>query len=105
MQLTFDRQPYSVSLKLNSDKPIQIEKSNMNYSKRKKNARIRWFSYPPKELLSEMKIRMPKDTKLDAEIIAIFLETPVPITCEGKHKYCIYRSEIKREVNIFGNKK
>lgn len=101
LQLKFEKQPYSISLILKSDKPYKIEKSNVNYGHRKKKTNIRWFSFPAKELNPEMKIRMPKNAKLDAEITAIFLETPLQVTCEGRNKFCISRSKIIREINLY----
>jgi hypothetical protein len=98
--LDFEKQPYTVSLKLKSDKAFKIEESNVKYSKSKKNANIRWHSFPQRSLLSELKLRLPKGAELSAEIFASFLDTPIPISCAGKNKHFIYRAQITRKLDL-----
>jgi hypothetical protein len=98
--LDFEKQPYTVSLRLKSDKAFKIEESNVKYRKSKKGARIRWYSFPQGSLLPELKLRLPKGAKLRAEILATFLETPVPISCAGKNKHFIYRAQITRRLDV-----
>lgn len=100
IQLDFEKQPYAVTLRLNSDQPFAIEESNVNYSLKKNQATIRWFSFPPLSLQPEIELTLPKEAKLNAEIIATFLETALPITCTGENKWFVHRAEIHKKLDI-----
>jgi hypothetical protein len=98
--LGFDRLPYSVALVLSSDRPLKVDQANVGYSAMKKAVRVRWFSHPPASLKPELKISLAKGARLDAEVSAVFLETPRPVRCEGKDKSFVYRSELKRRLEL-----
>jgi len=100
LQLDFEKQPYSVSLRLKSDKPFKIDESNVKYSHKKKRATIRWVYYPQLSLSPELRLSLPKEAKLEAEINATFLETPLSIIAQGENKYFIHRAEIKRKITL-----
>jgi hypothetical protein len=100
LRLLLDRQPYTVSLKIQSDKPFQIEEANVKYNHKKKIATVNWLNFPAMSLEPKMKILSPKGSRLDAEISAIFLETPLPLTCQGQRKSFIYRSKLSKKVSL-----
>jgi hypothetical protein len=97
-RLELEKQPFTVSLKLKSDMPLKIEESNVKYVKRKKTATISWYSFPQQILQPELRLLIPKEAKLEAEIIVDFLETPIAISCGGKNKCFIYRAEISKKL-------
>jgi len=99
--LEFEKQPYTVSLSLKSDKAVKIEESNVKYAERgKKGATITWFSFPLGSLEPTLKLSLPKGAKLEAEIAATFLDMPVPISCTGKNKFFVYRARITRKIKF-----
>jgi len=102
LQLDFEKAPLTVSLRLKSDRPFSLDKANVNYRHKKNQATIRWAHNPGQSLMPELDVGLPKGAKLDAEIIATFLEVPVPISCAGKNIFFIQRAEIKRKVNLRG---
>jgi hypothetical protein len=90
-----------VSLSLKSDKPMKIEESNIKYAQRgQKGATVSWFSYPQGNLEPKLKLRVPKDAKVEAELRATFLDKPIPITCEGKNNFFVYRALITRKLKL-----
>lgn len=100
LDLVFEKQPYSVSLSLNSDAPLKVEEANVQYALRKNKVTMSWFSHPPSSLRPDIRVRVSKGAKLDAEVSAVFLETPRPITCQGENKLFVYRAELKRRIEI-----
>jgi len=99
--LEFAKQPYSVNLRLKADQPLAIEDCNFKYTmKGKRSAVIRWFSYPQGSLEPKLKLRLPKDAKMEAEINATFLDQAVPVSCQGKNMFFIYRTVITRRLNL-----
>jgi len=89
-------------LRLKSDRPFSLDMANVNYRHKKNRATIRWAHNPGQSLTPELDVGLPQGAKLDAEIIATFLEVPVPISCAGKNIFFIQRAEIKRKVNLLG---
>ncbi len=102
LRLDFEKPPFTVSLRLKSDRPFSVEGANVKYQHNKNRATIRWAHNPGQSLMPEMDIGLPKGAKLDAEIAATFLEVPVPVSCEGKNIHFIQRAEIKRKVKLLG---
>jgi len=100
--LDFKKPPYSVTLRLKSDRPFAIEKASVKVGHKKKRATVRWFSHPPQNLQPELDVRLPRGAKLEAEIVATFLVTPIAISCERKDIHFVHRAEIKRKVEILG---
>ena len=100
LQLDFEKPPLTVSLRLKSDRPFSLDMANVNYRHKKNRATIRWAHNPGQSLTPELDVALPKGATLDAEIIATFLEVPVPISCAGKNIFFIQRAEIKRKVNL-----
>lgn len=99
--LDFAKQPFSVSLRLKSDKALVIEDSNVKYAARgKKGVVITWFSYPQGSLEPKLKLRLPKDAKIEAEASATFLDQAVPVSGKGKNKFFVYRAFITRKINL-----
>ncbi len=97
--LEFTKQPYSVTLRLKSDEPLAIEDCNVKYKvKRKKSAVIRWFSYPQGSLEPKLKLRLPKEAKVEAEVDVTFLDQAVPISCQGPNMFFVYRTVITRKI-------
>jgi hypothetical protein len=99
-ELAFDRPPYSVALVLSSDAPLKVGEANVAYSATKKTVRVRWFSHPPAVLRPELKISLARGARLDAEVGVVFLEMPRPVLCEGSGKSFVYRSELKRRLEL-----
>jgi MFS family permease len=102
LQLDFAKPPFTVSLKLKSDRPFSVDKANLSYQHKKNRTMIRWVHNPGQSLMPELDVGLPKGAKLDAEIAATFLEVPVPVSCEGRNILFIQRAEIKRKVNLLG---
>jgi len=65
---------------------------------------MRWYSFPPKSLRPQLKLRVPKGGELEAEVTATFLETPIEIQCEGENKHFIHRAEITQELELHRNR-
>jgi pimeloyl-ACP methyl ester carboxylesterase len=99
--IQFEKQPYAVTLEVKGDQPFTVEECNLQYQKSiEDRVTLSWYSFPPLSLQPKLKLKMPKDTELKAEITASFLETPIPITCEGDKKHFIHRAIIKREIDL-----
>jgi len=97
----FEKQPYTITLEVKGDHPFTVEECNVQYQKTiEDRATLRWFSYPPLGLQPKLRLKMPKDAELKAEITASFLETPIPISCEGENKHFIHRSVITKEIDL-----
>jgi hypothetical protein len=100
----FGKQPFSVNLELECDKSFTVEESNVKYNQSKNNTvSVRWYSFPPTHLNPQLKLRIPKEGELKAEIRATFLETPLEIACKGKNKHFIQRAEISRQIELQSN--
>ena len=95
--LDFEKPAYSVTLRLKSDRPFAIEKANVKYGHKKKRATVRWFSHPPQNLRPELDVKLPQGAKLEAEIVATFLATPVTVSCDRRDIHFVHRAEIKRK--------
>jgi len=99
--LQFEKQPYTVTLDVKGDQPFTVEECSVQYQKKiKDRVTLYWYSFPPLNLQPKLKLKMPKDTKLKAEVIASFLETPIPIICEGEKKHFVHRAIISREIDL-----
>jgi len=99
--LDFAKQPYTVSLEVIGDQPFTVDECNVQYQKSiADRVTLSWYSFPPMSLQPKLKLKIPKETKLTAKITASFLETPIPITCEGEQKHFIHRAIIKRELEL-----
>ena len=99
--LEFEKQPYTVTLEVEGDQSFYVEECNVQYQKSiADRVTISWYSFPTLSLQPKLKLRLPKAAKLKAAITASFLETPVPITCEGKNKHFVHRAIISREVDL-----
>ena len=101
LHLEFKEQPYSVALKLKADRAFTVEGSNLKFSHKKNQTTIRWFGFPERTLEAELRILLPQEAELEAEIEADFLETPLSVKCSGKHKQFIYRAAVARKLDIF----
>ncbi|MGB6867124.1 MAG: hypothetical protein WBE11_15665, partial [Candidatus Aminicenantaceae bacterium] len=99
--LEFEKQPFSVNLKVECDLPITVEECSVKYS-HGKDTRVTmyWYSFPPKNLRPQLKVRVPKDSSLTAEITAVFLETPLDIECEGKNIHFTHRAIVTRDIEL-----
>ncbi len=101
MKLNFKKQPYEVTLKLVSDKEMSVESSNLTYVRAgKRGAAINWYSFPVGSLEPEIRLNLPREAKLEAEVSATFLFTPLAIRCEGENKDFVYRSLIIRKLDL-----
>jgi putative aminopeptidase FrvX len=101
MMLEFEKLPYTVSIRLESNSAFAVEQCNVKYNQRKDNsATILWYSFPQGTLQPELKLRMPKDATLSAEVLARFLETPVSISCKGENKDFIHRAVITKKIDL-----
>ncbi|MFC2165055.1 alpha/beta fold hydrolase [Acidobacteriota bacterium] len=99
--IEFEKQPYTVTLEVKADQPFTVEECNVKYQKSiADRATLSWYSFPPLSLQPRLKLKIPKEAELKVEITASFLETPVPITCEGEKKHFIHRAIIKREIDL-----
>ncbi len=104
LQLDFEKTPYRVTLRLKSDRPFTVEKANVSYRHRKNRATVTWSTHPPQVLLPEMELALPLEAKLEAEIAATFLETPLSVSCRGHNMHFIHRAELKRKVDLLPQK-
>jgi MFS family permease len=100
LQFDFEKPPLTVSLRIKSDRPLSVDKANVNYQHKKNRVAIRWAHNPGQSLRPEMDIKLPKGARLDAEITATFLDVPVLVSCEGEDIHFIQRAEIKRKIGI-----
>jgi pimeloyl-ACP methyl ester carboxylesterase len=99
--IQFEKQPYTVTLEVKGDQPFTVEDCSVQYQKGiEDRVTLSWYSFPPLSLQPRLKLKIPKDTELKAEITASFLETPIPITCEGDKKHFIHRAVIRREIEL-----
>jgi pimeloyl-ACP methyl ester carboxylesterase len=99
--LEFEKQPFTVYLKFECDLPITVEESSVEYNERGDTGlTMYWYSFPPKSLRPRLKVRMPKDSSLTAELTATFLETPLDIQCEGDNKHFTHRAIITRNIEL-----
>lgn len=100
-QLEFEKQPFSVYLKFECDLPIMVEECSVKYNHGKESrVTMYWYCYPPKTMRPQLKLRMPKDASLTAEITATFLETPLDIQCQGENKHFTHRAIVSREIEL-----
>jgi len=99
--LEFEKQPFSVNIKFECDLPITVENCSVKYN-HGKDTRVTmyWYSFPPKNLRPQLKVRVPKDSSLIAKITATFLETPLNIECEGNNKHFIHRAIVTRDIEL-----
>jgi hypothetical protein len=51
-----------------------------------------------------MELALPLEARLEAEIAATFLETPLSVSCQGKNMHFIQRAELKRKVDLLPQK-
>jgi hypothetical protein len=100
LRLDFEKLPYTVSLKIQSDRPFQVGRANVRYRHKKNQATIRWAHHPGQSLTPEIDLRVLKGAGLDAEIAATFLEVPARVSCEGKDIHFIHRAKIERKVKL-----
>jgi hypothetical protein len=98
--LAFEKQPYAVSLKLSSNRPFQVEKANVRYTKGKNRLTVNWQYFPDRVLKPGVELRLPGDASLSAEVRAVFLETPVRVVASGENKYFVQRAEVVRRLEI-----
>jgi len=103
-QLDFAKRPYMVTLRLKSDRPFTVENSNVRFRHRKNRAVVSWSTHPPQILQPEFDVVVPLEAKLEAEIEATFLETPLSVSCKGKNIRFINRAELKRKVGLLPQK-
>jgi hypothetical protein len=103
-QLDFERAPYMVSLRLKSDRPFTVENANLRYRHRKNRAAVLWSTHPPQVLQPEMELALPLEAKLEAEITAVFLETPILVSCRAQNMHFVHRAEIKRRLDLYPQK-
>jgi len=101
VKLDFKKQPYEVTLKLVSDKEMSVESSNFTYVRTgKREAAISWYSFPVGSLEPELRLNLPREAKLEAEVSVTFLATPLAMSCEGENKDFVYRSLIIRKLDL-----
>jgi hypothetical protein len=101
-RLDFEKSPFTVNLKLKSDRPFEVAGATVKYRHKKNRASVRWAHNPGLSLTPEMELRLAQGARLDAEITANFLDFPVSITCEGRDVHFIRRSEVSRRLNVLG---
>ncbi len=99
-ELTFERQPYAVTLRLRSNRPFRVETSNVHHRRRKNRLAVSWQYFPARVLKPEFELRLEPEATLDADIRAVFLEAPVPVVCLGENRHFVRRSEIIRRIDI-----
>jgi pimeloyl-ACP methyl ester carboxylesterase len=99
--LEFEKQPFSVNVVFECEQPITVEDCNVKYRNGDSpKVTLYWYSYPPKSLRPRLKVRMPKDASLKAEITVTFLETPLDIKCEGENRHFVHRAIVTRELEL-----
>jgi hypothetical protein len=103
-RLDFQKPPYSVVLRLKSDRKFSVENANVRYNHRKNGLTVSWFSYPGQVLYPEIELALPREANLEAEISAVFLEAPLPVSCQAQKTIFIHRAEIKRRVELLTEK-
>lgn len=100
MTFEFERQPFTVTLKLESDADLTVEECNLQYKAKKNRVAVCWYSFPEGNLQPQLRLKLTKEANLKAEIFASFLETPLNITCEGENMHFMQRAEISREIDL-----
>jgi hypothetical protein len=104
LKLVFERQPYSVNLTIKPDKEMTVEACNFKYAQAKRTkVTASWYTYPQRILEPALRLRLPRETKLEAEVSVTFLETPLSIKCEGKNKHFDHRAVIVRKIQLKDN--
>ena len=103
-RLDFQKPPYSVVLRLKSDRKFSVENANVRYNHRKNRLIVSWFSYPGQVLYPEIELSLPREAKLEAEISAVFLKGPLPVSCQAQKTIFIHRAEIERRVDLLEEK-
>jgi hypothetical protein len=99
--LEFEKQPFTVNIKFECEEPITVEDCSVKFNQRKDNrVTIQWYSFPPKSLHPQLRLRLPKEAELKAEMTATFLETPLEIRCEGENKHFIHRASISKDIDL-----
>jgi len=101
-RLEFEKPPFTVNLRLKSDRPFEVVGATVRYRHKKNRAAVRWAHNPGPILTPELEILLPPGARLEAEIRADFLDFPGLLTCEGEGVHFIRRSEVSRRVNISG---
>ncbi len=104
IRLDFEKQPYQVTLRLKSSRPFTVENANVRYRHRKNRAIISWSTHPPQILEPEIDLVLPPEAKLEAEIVATFLEAPLPVSCQDENIHFIHRAELTRKVELLPEK-
>ncbi len=99
-RLDFERPAYRVALRLKSDRAFGVEHANVNYRHRKNRAAISWSTHPPQVLQPEIELTLPREAKLEAEFEAVFLETPLSISCQAENIRFIHRAALRRKVDL-----
>jgi len=94
--LEFTEQPFSVSIRLDSEVEMSVEDCSVHHVLRRKDRRVvlSWYSFPARILAPELTLRMPADAGLKAVVRATFCETPLEIVCSGKNMHFIHRARI-----------
>ena len=97
--LVFEEQPFTVSLRLDSEAEISVEDCSVHHVLRRKGQRVNlsWYSFPARTLKPELTLRMPADAGLKAVVRATFCETPLDIACSGENMHFIHRARILHE--------
>jgi hypothetical protein len=101
-QLDFAKPPFTVNLKLKSDRPFEVSGATVKYRHKKNRAAVRWAHGPGQTLTPGMELWLPAGARLDAEIKADFLDVPAALVCEGEGVHFILRSEVLRKLEILG---
>lgn len=102
IMLEFEKQPFGVRLRLDSDGELSIEKCNVKYNRglSPKSIDMHWYSFPQGELQPELILKMTEGTNLDAAIEATFLDTPIVISCIGENKHFVQRATITNRITL-----
>jgi pimeloyl-ACP methyl ester carboxylesterase len=99
--LEFEKQPFSINVRFECEQAMTVEECSVKYRNgRGRRVTLYWYSYPPKSLRPRLKVRVPKESSLTAEITATFLEPPLEIHCEGENKHFIHRAIVERELEL-----
>jgi hypothetical protein len=99
-QLDFEKPPFTVNLRLKSDRPFEVAGATVKYRHKKNRAAVRWAHHPGESLTPELEIILPPEGGLEAEIRADFLDFPGLLTCEGEGVHFIRRSEVSRKLEL-----